>query len=84
MSPKDNDDRGAGAGSLLLAFLVGAAAGAAVALLYAPAAGRETRERLSEKAREGARRASDAARAGRDVIDAIKDVYEQASSGEPV
>ena len=59
------DDRGTGAGTLLMAFLVGAAAGAAVALLYAPAAGRETRERLSEKAREGARRASDAARAGR-------------------
>jgi gas vesicle protein len=84
MPPRDNDDRGTGAGTLLLAFLVGAAAGAAVALLYAPATGRETRERLSEKAREGARRAGDAARAGRDVIDAITDVYEQATSGEPV
>jgi gas vesicle protein len=84
MPPRDNDDRGTGAGTLLLAFLVGAAAGAAVALLYAPAAGRETRERLGEKAREGARRAGDAARAGRDVIDAIADVYEQATSGEPV
>jgi gas vesicle protein len=82
MPPRDNDERGAG--TILLAFLVGAAAGAAVALLYAPASGRETRERLSEKAREGARRAGDAARAGRDVIDAIKDVYEQATSGEPV
>jgi len=69
MPPKDNDDRGAGAGTLLLAFLVGAAAGAAVALLYAPASGRETRERLGEKAREG-----------RDVIGAIKDVYKQAAS----
>ena len=77
------NERGAGAGTVLLAFLVGAAAGAAVALLYAPAPGSETRERLSEKAREGARRAGDAARAGRDVIDAIKDVYEQATSGEP-
>jgi gas vesicle protein len=83
MPPRDNDERGAGGGTILLAFLVGAAAGAAVALLYAPAPGRETRERLSEKAREGARRAGDAARAGRDVIDAIKDVYEQATSGEP-
>jgi gas vesicle protein len=78
------DERGAGAGTLLLAFLVGAAAGAAVALLYAPAAGSETRERLSEKAREGARRAGDAARTGRDVIEAIKDVYNEATSGEPV
>jgi gas vesicle protein len=78
------DQRGAGAGTILLAFLVGAAAGAAVALLYAPAAGRETRERLGEKAREGARRAGDAARTGRDVIEAIKDVYGEATSGEPV
>ncbi len=83
MTEAKAEDRGTGAGTLLLAFLVGAAAGAAVALLYAPAPGRETRERLSERAREGARRAGDAARAGRDVIDAIKDVYEQATSGEP-
>jgi gas vesicle protein len=76
------DERGAGAGTILLAFLVGAAAGAAVALLYAPASGRETRERLSEKAHEGARQATDAAHAGRDVIDAIKDVYQQATSEE--
>ena len=77
------EDRGTGAGSLLLAFLVGAAAGAAVALLYAPASGRETRERLGAKAREGARRASDAARTGRDVIEALKDVYQEATSEEP-
>ena len=78
------DERGAGAGTVLMAFLVGAVAGAAVALLYAPATGKETRERLSEKAREGARKAGEAARAGRDVIGAIKDVYDEATSGESV
>ena len=78
------DERGAGTATILLAFLVGAAAGAAVALLYAPAPGRETRERLGEKAREGARKAGEAARAGRDVIGAIKDVYDEATSGEPL
>jgi gas vesicle protein len=61
-------DEGAGAGSVLLAFLLGAVAGAAVALLYAPAAGRETREFLGEKAREGRDRAADAAAKGRDMI----------------
>ncbi len=61
-------DEGAGAGSVLLAFLVGAVAGAAVALLYAPAAGRETREFLGEKAREGRDRAADAASKGRDYL----------------
>jgi gas vesicle protein len=80
MATPVEDNRGAGGGTLLLAFLVGAVAGAAVALLYAPASGRETRERLGEKAREGARRASDAAQAGRDVIDALKDVYKQATT----
>lgn len=42
-----------GGGELTLAFLLGAAAGAAVALLFAPATGRETREFLGQKAREG-------------------------------
>ena len=46
------DDR-SGAGELMLAFLVGVPAGAAVARLFAPATGRETREFLGRKAREG-------------------------------
>jgi gas vesicle protein len=45
-------DDGAGAGSILLAFILGAVSGAAVALLYAPATGRETREYLGDKAAE--------------------------------
>jgi len=57
-----------GAGSVLLAFLLGAVSGAAVALLYAPVTGRETREYLSEKAREGRERATDAAEKGRHAI----------------
>ena len=61
-------DNGAGAGSVMLAFLVGAVAGAAVALLYAPTTGRETREFLGEKAREGRERATEAAAKGREAI----------------
>jgi len=61
-------DNGAGAGSVMLAFLVGAVAGAAVALLYAPAAGSETREFLGEKVREGKDLAADAAAKGREVV----------------
>ena len=53
------DNSGAGAGTILLAFLVCAVAGAAVPLLYAPATGRETREYLGDKAREGARKATE-------------------------
>ena len=40
-------------GSVMVAFVLGAVAGAAVALLFAPASGEETREYLGEKAREG-------------------------------
>ena len=61
-------DNGVGAGSVMLAFLLGAVAGAAVALLYAPASGDETRERLGEKAREGRERAAEAAARGREVM----------------
>jgi gas vesicle protein len=40
-------------GSVMVAFVIGALTGAAVALLFAPATGEETREYLGEKAREG-------------------------------
>jgi len=61
-------DDSAGAGSILLAFMLGAVSGAAVALLYAPTSGRETRELLGEKAREGRETAAEAAKKGRQVI----------------
>jgi gas vesicle protein len=61
-------DEGAGAGSILLAFILGAVSGAALALLYAPASGRETREYLGDRAADARARAADAAAKGRDVI----------------
>ncbi len=60
-----NNDNGTG---VLLAFLAGAAVGAAVALLFAPATGEETREYLNQRAREGRERAADAARQGRELL----------------
>jgi len=54
------DDKNGNAGALLIAFALGAIAGAAVALLLAPATGRETREFIGEKAREGVRKAKTA------------------------
>jgi gas vesicle protein len=62
-------DQGGSAGAVVVAFLLGAVTGAAVALLSAPASGEETRRRLSEKAREGKARASDVARQGREFIE---------------
>jgi gas vesicle protein len=52
-----SDDRGSG--SVLFAFLLGGVTGAALALLYAPRSGRETREMLGEKLKEGADRGRD-------------------------
>jgi gas vesicle protein len=86
-------DDGSGAGSILLAFLLGAVSGAAVALLYAPASGRETREYLGDKAREGRERATKAAERSREIInqgretlttaiDRGREAYQQARARE--
>ena len=61
-------DDDAGAGSILLAFILGAVSGAAAALLYAPTSGRQARDFLGEKAKEGRARAADAATRGREMI----------------
>jgi gas vesicle protein len=85
-------DEGA-AGTILLAFALGAVAGAAVALLYAPASGEDTRKFLGEKAREGRERANEMAERGREAIkqgretvtNAIergRDAYQQARARE--
>jgi gas vesicle protein len=78
---------------VLLAFVLGAVSGAAVALLYAPASGKETRDYLGEKAREGRERAAAAAEKGRDLvqqgretlttaIDRGREAYQQARARE--
>jgi gas vesicle protein len=61
-----SEDRGAG--GVMVAFMLGAIAGAAVALLVAPASGEETRRKLGEKARESRDKASEAARQGREFL----------------
>ena len=53
-------------GSIMVAFVIGALTGAAVALLYAPATGEETRDYLGQKAREGKAKAREAMDQGRD------------------
>jgi gas vesicle protein len=65
-----NNDNGA---SILVAFIAGAAIGAAVALLFAPAAGEDTREYLGQRAREGRDRARDAARQASEVLNRQRD-----------
>jgi gas vesicle protein len=67
-----NDTSNAGA-TVMLAFVVGALTGAAVALLFAPASGEETREYLGQKAREGRARAQDAVDHGRELYQRQRD-----------
>jgi len=61
-----DDDSG---GGVVVAFVLGALAGAAVALLYAPASGGETRRKMAEKAREGREQAKTALERGKAAFD---------------
>ena len=61
----NHNDSGA---SVLMAFVLGAAAGAAIALLYAPATGEETRRKLRDKAQAGREKAEALARDGREFL----------------
>ena len=76
-------------GSVLIGFIVGAMTGAAVALLFAPASGEETREYLGERAREGRDKARGAMEQGKDyyqrqrenvtsAVDRGKEAFQQA------
>lgn len=58
--------RDSAASNVMLAFLVGALSGAAIALLFAPATGEETRDYLGQKAKESRDRAKGAVDHGRD------------------
>jgi gas vesicle protein len=64
-----SSDNQSGSGSVMLAFMVGAITGAAVALLFAPASGDETREYLGQRAREGRDRAREAAEQSREFYE---------------
>ncbi|MCL4814318.1 MAG: YtxH domain-containing protein [Vicinamibacteraceae bacterium] len=62
------NDNGSG-GAIVMAFILGAITGAAVALLMAPQTGEDTRRQLTERAREGRDKATAAARQSRDFLD---------------
>lgn len=83
-----------GAGGVIVAFVLGAITGAAVALLMAPATGEELRRTLGEKAREGREKANEAARQGREMwnrqrdtlstaFERGRDAYQQARGSQP-
>jgi gas vesicle protein len=83
-----------GAATVVVAFVLGAITGAAVALLVAPATGEETRRLLAEKARESREKAGEAARQGKELwnkqretlttaFERGRDAYQQARNATP-
>jgi gas vesicle protein len=65
--------RDSNGGTVMLAFLVGTLTGAAVALLFAPAPGEETRDFLGQRARDGRDRAREAIDQGREFYQRQRD-----------
>src|SRR5207253_7085090 len=61
-------------GGKLLWFVAGAAVGAAIAILYAPAAGHETRRKIAEKTDQGRQALADQ---GRDLYERGKEMYDR-------
>ncbi len=61
-------DHDGGAGAILMAYLLGAISGAAIALLWVPGTGETTRRYLNEKVRDGKQKATVAAREGREFV----------------
>ena len=65
-------------------FLMGAALGAACALLYAPKSGKETRDMITQKAQDASNAVTDTSRdlygRGKDVLDKGKQVVDDAAA----
>ena len=81
----DRYDRDSGSASVFLAFILGGLTGAALALLYAPRSGQETRDILADKYREGEARAREAKERaiakGREVVDDASGYIEKQKQG---
>jgi gas vesicle protein len=69
-----SDDRGTS--GILLSFMLGALSGAALAILFAPRSGRETREILGDKLRETADRSR---KLGEQAIEKGREIAEDAT-----
>ena len=67
-----SEDKGTSVTGVLAAFAIGAAAGAVIALLYAPQSGKDTRKLIAAKGRELKGQATDALEEARDFIDGKK------------
>ena len=71
-----SDESSTGTSGVVLSFLLGALSGAALAILFAPRSGRETREILGEKLRETADRSR---RLGEQALEKGREAADDAS-----
>lgn len=69
-------------GGVLAAFVLGALAGAAVALLYAPGPGDEIRRKLADKARDGRDQANRAFERGKAAFEKARQAAGEQAPGE--
>jgi gas vesicle protein len=80
-----SEDRSPAASSIVLSFLLGGLTGAALAILYAPRSGRETRDMLGERIREGAERGRElrekVSLRGREMLDDASEYLERQKEG---
>ncbi len=74
MAEQTHTDRGSDLGGKLAWFLTGAVIGAAVALLYAPQTGKETRKVISKTATKGKEAVTETAG---DLIDGGRDMFDR-------
>ena len=80
-----SEERNSGASGIILSFLMGGLTGAALAILFAPRSGKETRELLGDKIREGQEKGRDlrerASSKGREILEDASDYVERAKEG---
>ena len=80
-----SDDRNSGTSGIILSFMLGGLTGAALAILFAPRSGKETRDLLNEKIRDGKERSRElrdkAASKGREILEDATDYVDRAKEG---